>query len=499
MSLISLNLTAPPAEVLAPEGKQALLPGAPYSLSALTGLMMGVRANSGQFVSPERAMRASAVLTCIRILSEDISALPLNLFRRTPEGPVLATEHPLFRLLHDAPNPWQTSMELREALIIDVLAFGQSFVEKELGRDGIEALWPLSAGRMVPRNPLDLYIPPPVPLFWWYADPRLGQRTLISDDLWTTKMLAPAGYLEGQSLILLAREAIGLALAAEEQGARLFSQGIQYDLTLSTDGEIDDDGKKQLRESFMARHSGSHNAFMPLLLEQGLKAARIGLTAQESQYIEARQFQLADIARIFRVPDVLLGISQGKSATYASAEQFFLSYTKYTLGPWCARIEQSINRDLLAPSEAGTYFCKHDVDALTRADLQTRYSAHASGIAAGFITRNEARVMENLPRLPGLDTPLQPPNMGSGQIPPAQGAGARLAHRLATNCVTHEMKLLSDGKPRADVYANLSAYLHDKTGLSVAVCEDYCARRAAQPTSDEAEGVTMLCDLLKKD
>ncbi len=191
-------------------------------------------------------------------------------------------------------------------MILDVLCFGQSFIEKEFNRDGISALYPLSAGRMVFMNPLDMFIPPPVPLFFRYADPRVGQRILMSDDLWITRMLGPAGTVEGQSLILLAREAIGLALAAEEQGARLFSQGIQSDMQLTIDGEMDEDGKNQLREAFMRRHSGSNKAWMPLLLEGGLKASRIGLTAQESQYLEARQFQLADIARIFRIPDVLL-------------------------------------------------------------------------------------------------------------------------------------------------------------------------------------------------
>ncbi len=410
MGLISLNLPNP-----APT-KRAILPlGAPYSLGSMASLMVGVRSQTGQYVTPQTALRASAVLACIRILTEDLSALPLRLFRRTPQGAVLATDHPLFRLLHAAPNSWQTSMEMRESMILDVLAYGQSFVEKEFGPDGISALYPLSAGRMVYVNPLDMFIPPPVPLFFRYADPRSGQRTLMSDDLWITRMLAPGGTIEGQSLILLAREAIGLLLAAEEQGARLFNQGVQSDLTLSSDDTMNDDQKKQLREAFMQRHAGSGNAWMPLLLEGGLKAARIGLTAQESQYLEAREFQLQDIARVFRIPEVLLGISsKGKSSTYASAEQFFLAYVKHTLGPWCARIEQSIHRDLLAPSEAGEYFVKHDLDSITRADLQTRYAAHAAGIQAGFLTRNEARQMENLPTLPGLDEPLSPLNMGSG-------------------------------------------------------------------------------------
>src|SRR6266496_6085284 len=107
MGLTLLNLPAP--------GKRAdATMGQPYYLASLTSLFGGVRTHSGQFVTPQTAMRASAVLACMRILSEDISSLPLNLFRRTPQGAVLATDHPLFRLLHDAPNNWQTSMEWRE-------------------------------------------------------------------------------------------------------------------------------------------------------------------------------------------------------------------------------------------------------------------------------------------------------------------------------------------------------------------------------------------------
>jgi HK97 family phage portal protein len=494
MGLITLNLSSPVPT------KRAELPlGAPYNLGTLASLLTGVRTNSGQFVTPERAMRSAAVLACIHILCSDLASLPLNLFRRTPQGAVLAMEHPLFRLLHDTPNQWQTSMELRESMILDVLAFGQCFTEKVIGQDGIDRLYPLSAGRMTYMDPLSMYLPPDPPLMWRYADPHIGQRIFLSDDLWTVRMLAPGGTINGQSLILLAREAIGLALAAEEQGARLFSQGIQSDLTISTDETLDEDAKKQLREALMARHAGAHNAWMPLLLEGGMKAAKIGLTAQESQYIEARAFQLQDIARIFRIPDVLLGISQGKTATFASAEQFFLSYVKYTLGPWCQRIEQSITRDLLATSET-ELFAKHDLDSLTRADLQTRYAAHAAGITAGFLTRNEARQMENLPTLPGLDEPLSPLNMGSGsQLKPAQGAGAqRLAHQLAKNTVAHEMKLLADGKSRADVYTKLlPGYLAAKTGLSALQCAEYCQARL-QTEAGEPEGVELLASLLTK-
>src|SRR5919108_647676 len=147
MGLIQLHLNTP-----APTGKRAEFSSldAPYNLATLTGIFQGVRSHSGQFFTPTTALRASAVLACIPILCEDLAALPLNLFRRTPQGAVLATDDPRFRLLHDSPNNWQTSMELRESMILDVLCFGQSFTEKIIGRDGIESLLPLSAARMIP-------------------------------------------------------------------------------------------------------------------------------------------------------------------------------------------------------------------------------------------------------------------------------------------------------------------------------------------------------------
>ena len=162
-------------------------------------------------------------------------------------------------------------------------------------------------------DPLSMYLPPDPPLMWRYADPHVGQRVFLSDDLWTVRMLAPGGTINGQSLILLAREAIGLALAAEEQGARLFQQGVQSDLTLSspmtrwTRTKRSNYAKPSWRGTRGPIMRGCH-----LFLEGGLKAARIGLTAQESQYIEARHSSFQDIARIFRIPDVLLGHFAGQ-------------------------------------------------------------------------------------------------------------------------------------------------------------------------------------------
>jgi hypothetical protein len=217
---------------------------------------------------------------------------------------------------------------------------------------------------------------------------------------------------------------------------------------------LTDDQREQLKKNLAESHAGSRNAFIPLLLEGGLEASRIGLTAEESQYLESRKFQAEEIARIFRIPAVMLGIGD-KSSTFASAEQFFLSFSKFTLAPWLGRFEETISRDLISPSEPDLY-AKFSLDALLRADLKTRYDAYAIGVTNGFLTRNDVREFEDLQRLEGLDAPLTPLNMST----PNQAEA--LAGRLASIVTAHEAKLIADGRP----LDKLPSFICDKTGLS---------------------------------
>ena len=232
---------------------------------------------------------------------------------------------------------------------------------------------------------------------------------------------------EGQSLILLAREAIGLAIAAEEQGARLFNHGIQSDVVITSTDTVDQETKTQLKEALNSAYSGSNNAFRALLLEGGLDIKRIGLTAQESQFLDARKYQLSDVARIFRIPSVMLGIIGDKANGYASTEQFFLSYEKHCLRPWCNRIEQTISRDLILPGESHL-FAKHDLTDLLRADMKTRFDAYSVGILAGFVKPNEPRQWEGWQTDERLDVFLRPLNYTEiGKPSPAASPAANPA------------------------------------------------------------------------
>ena len=452
--------------------------GAPtgVSLSDIKGMeqfLLGVKTHTGQVVTPEKARRCSAVLACMRGISEDLSALELPLFKRTNDGDVKAYDHNVYQILNVAPNAVMTPMELREHMLFDMMLQGNFFNLINLDDTGAaESVWPLQAGYVTRRWR---------ELIWTYTDPLTGVSGMFSDaEVWRGQILASNG-LDGAGITLLAREAVGLLLAAEEQAARLFSHGVQSDIVLQVEGDgegVDDAGQKQLREAFMQRHSGSGNAWMPLILSGGLTAKRIGLTAQESQYMEARNFQIADVARAFRYPEVLLG-SMGKGSkgsTYASAEQFFESYTKHTLLPWATRIEQTIHRDLLTKKEAAKYYAKHDFSSLLKANETARIANWNAKITGGWAQPAEARQAEGMDRKDGLDYFSKPAgSTGTAgtdpQLPdptPTDQSGAgELPRRVAGAIIRREHKALIAGKQDAAVfYAGFGAHITDLTGAS---------------------------------
>jgi HK97 family phage portal protein len=171
-------------------------------------------------------------------------------------------------------------------------------------------------------------------------------------------------------------------------------------------GKLDSKARSNLREAFEARHKGSSKAGSMMLLEEGIKWEQVGIPAKDAQFIEGRKFQAEEYCRLFRVAPSMVGIQSNMPR--ANAEQEALGFVVHTIRPWLVRFEQAINRRLF---EGTDYFAEFLVDGLLRGDTTTRYEAYASAITHGWMTRNEARALENLNPLPGLDEPLQPLNM----------------------------------------------------------------------------------------
>ena len=355
--------------------------------------------SSGKNVNERTAMRVTAVYSCVRILSEAIAGLPLHLYKQIDKGgKEKAINHPLYKLLHDEPNPEMTSFVFRETLMSHLLLWGNAYAQIiRNGKGQVVALYPLMPNRMtVDRDSNDR-------IYYTYSvnesdNPKLrklGQIRLRKDEIFHIPALGFDG-LVGYSPIAMAKNAIGMALATEEYGAKFFANGASPSGVLEHPGNIKDPDR--LRESWNTLFQGSGNSHKIAVLEEGLKYQPIGISPNEAQFLETRKFQIDEIARIFRVPPHMVGDLDKSSFSYI--EQQSLEFVKYTLDPWVTRWEQAIHRSLLLESEKKEYFAKFNVDGLLRGDYQSRMSGYATGIQNGFLSPNDIRSLENMDLIP---------------------------------------------------------------------------------------------------
>ena len=356
---------------------------------------------SGKAVTERSAMQMTVVYSCVRILSEAVAGLPLHLYKYTDSGgKAMALDHSLYRLLHDEPNPEMSSFVFRETLMTHLLLWGNASAQIiRNGKNEIVALYPLMPNKMsVDRDENGR-------LYYTYyrgSDEAIKNKefavTLQPSDVLHIPGLGFDG-LVGYSPIAMAKNAIGMAIACEEYGAKFFANGAAPGGVLEHPGTIKD--PQRVRESWQSTFGGSGNANKIAVLEEGMKYTPIGISPEQAQFLETRKFQINEIARIFRVPPHMVGDLEKSS--FSNIEQQSLEFVKYTLDPWVIRWEQSIQRSLLNSEEKKKYFAKFNVEGLLRGDYQSRMNGYAIGRQNGWMSANDIRELENLDRIPAED------------------------------------------------------------------------------------------------
>ena len=356
---------------------------------------------SGKTVTERSAMQMTAVYSCVRILSEAVAGLPLHLYKYTDSGgKAMALDHSLYRLLHDEPNPEMSSFVFRETLMTHLLLWGNAYAQIiRNGKNEIVALYPLMPNKMsVDRDENGR-------LYYTYyrgSDEAIKNKefavTLQPSDVLHIPGLGFDG-LVGYSPIAMAKNAIGMAIACEEYGAKFFANGAAPGGVLEHPGTIKD--PQRVRESWQSTFGGSGNANKIAVLEEGMKYTPIGISPEQAQFLETRKFQINEIARIFRVPPHMVGDLEKSS--FSNIEQQSLEFVKYTLDPWVIRWEQSIQRSLLSNDEKAMYFVKFNLEGLLRGDYQSRMNGYAIGRQNGWMSANDIRELENLDRIPAED------------------------------------------------------------------------------------------------
>lgn len=357
--------------------------------------------SAGKNVNERSAMQMTAVYSCVRILAEAVAGLPLHLYRYKEDGgKERAIDNNLYHLLHDEPNKEMSSFIFRETLMTHLLLWGNAYAQIiRNGKGEVIALYPLMPNKMtVDRDENG-------ELYYIYTRSSDEAKTMEGVTVYLTPRdvlhIPGLGFdgLVGYSPIAMAKNAIGLAIATEEYGAKFFANGAAPSGVLEHPGTIKDPSR--LRENWNSTFGGSANSGKVAVLEEGMKYTPISISPEQAQFLETRKFQIDEIARIFRVPPHMVGDLEKSS--FSNIEQQSLEFVKYTLDPWVIRWEQSLSRSLLNEDEKRKYFFKFNLEGLLRGDYESRMSGYAIARQNGWMSANDIRELENLDKIPAED------------------------------------------------------------------------------------------------
>jgi HK97 family phage portal protein len=374
----------------------------PYNTKdpALARLFGGGPVAAGITVSEESALTYAAVWQAVSLIAGDVGSLPLHLYKRSKDGgKTRFDDHPLYYILHDAPNPEMTALVFRETLQAHILTWGNGYAEIE--RDGagrVAALWPLLPHQVTAFRENGQ-------LRYRVAGGMGGQDVILpARDMLHIPGLGFDG-LSGYGVVRQARESLGLLAAAERFGSTFFGNGSTFGGVLSHPRVLGDKGQQSLRSSIEAAHRGPDKAHRFLVLEEGMAYQKLGVDPNDAQFLETRKFQITEICRWFNLsPSKLRELDN--SSVRANIEQDAIDYVVTTLRPWVVRWEQELNRKLVSARERFIQHAEFNLEGLLRGDTASRYAAYAVGRQWGWLSVDDVRVKENMNPLPG----------GQGQI-----------------------------------------------------------------------------------
>jgi len=381
----------------------------------------GIETSAGVRVTTATAMNFVAVYSCIDILARTVGSLPLYLYRRLEGGgKELARKHPLFRLMRRQPNPEMTAMRYRTTLQGHLGSWGNAYSFIDWGGNGYpKALWPL--------RPDKIHVERKAGRLEYKYNPGSEELTVPNESILHIPGFGYDGVI-GYSPITLAREAIGLGMAAEEFGSRYFGAGTHPGMIIEHPGKLSPEAKSNLQTSLGEAQSGLGNTHRLMLLQEGMKAQKIAIDPKDSQFLETRKFQISEICRIFHVPPHMLADVEKSTSWGSGIEEQNIGFITHTMRPWLVLWEEELNRVLLLEKEKDDYFFEFDLMALLRGDSVKRWTSYIMGKRNGILNADEIRGWENLNPLPddlgkeyiieknmqglsdlGLDAPQQEP------------------------------------------------------------------------------------------
>ncbi len=365
----------------------------------------------GESVTRESAMKVSAVYACIRLLCGSIATLPAHIYERDGKNKSVAKLHPYYATLHDSPNPMLTSVIFWESVVNHILLEGNHYSLIGRNRNGdMISLTPLNPARVEPDE----------------VNGRLRYAVVFDngtsavydqDDILHIPNIGWNGKKGLSTLRTAMLNSVGGALASDKYSATFFANDATPRGYIKFPESLKKDQADIIRNYWFEHHGNPEKRHLPAFIPQGGEFKEITMSAEDSQLLETRSFQVADIARIFGVPPHMIGHLEKSSSWGSGIEQQNMAYTIFTLRPLLARIEQEVNRKIIRSEK---FFFRFNIDGLLRGDIAARYEAYKSSLGGnqmpGFRTINEVRELEDLPPIDGGDElykPLTSANTGT--------------------------------------------------------------------------------------
>jgi HK97 family phage portal protein len=363
----------------------------------LLNALGGSKTAAGQTVSPATAEGIPVVYACVSILAETVGQLPLKLYKTVPRGQEPATDHPLYAVLHDLPNPFMTAIEFREVMMRWLALWGNCYAEIERRPDGQPVgLWPLASDRMTMDRDARGH------LRYTYALQSGGTQTWTVVDtnnppIFHLHINSRDGFT-GRSPITILRESLGITVAADRHAASFFGMGAMPDVVFSKKGpgKMSPAARQNFIESWKEKFQGSAKAHGIALLEEEFTVTPLTMPMKDAQFLELRSFQIEDGARIYRIPLFMLGHTTAVTSWGTGIESMSQGFVNFTMLPWLVRWEQAIARDMLSVKSFNSHFARFSVQALMRGDSAARGTFYGKLFESGALSPNDILALEEM-------------------------------------------------------------------------------------------------------
>lgn len=341
----------------------------------------------------------AAVWACTALISEVTASLPFHVYRDHKKA-----DHPLGRILNSMANDETTSFEFRESMTAAVLTQGNAYARIERDHTGqVRALYQIRDVSVLRGK---------YGLIYEYSENGKAHRLLQGEVLHLRGRLGPDGIL-GVSPIQAARSTFDLALAEEQHGLSVFQNGTRLTGVIEAPAPLKPEQRESLKQSWSSQYAGAGNAGRTAVLEGGLQFKPLGMTMTDAEWLASRQFSVEQICRIYRVPPVL--VADLRHGNYSNSTEMFRVFVTTTLGVWLKRWEQSIEAVCLSEAARRKFYVRHSAEGLLRGDSNHRAAFYASAIQARWMRPSEARELEDMPPLEGID---ETPTLGQAPTTP---------------------------------------------------------------------------------